>query len=379
MVFAAIRPGKLLSLLVLMLGLAGCATLPRGAGLEREVLRQPRSVNGEAVPADFTIAPVTRALLPAYAAWPAVGEERLPWIERVDQPNQRIIAPGDTVSVTVWTTESNGLLTAGSERFAALPNMRVSSSGTIFLPYVGTVTVSGMAPETARARIEERYAEVSPSAQVQFEFTEGRQNRVSLVGGVAQPGPYPLPDQDFTVMGLIALGGGVSQGLPNPQIRLQRGGRIYGTSVERLLETPRLDTTLAGGDMIYVEADDRTFLSLGAAGTEAMHRFNQDEITAIEAMAMIGGLSDFRADPKGILILRQYPPEALRPSQQGPQTERMIFTLDLTSADGLFSAGEFLIRPDDVIYVTESPITSVRTVFGLVGNVFGLVNAAPGN
>ena len=90
-------------------------------------------------------------------------------------------------------------------------------------------------------------------------------------------------------------------------------------------------------------------------------------------------LNDTHADPKGILILRRYPETALRSDLSGPANTRMIFTIDLTSADGLFSAGEFLIRSGDLVYVTESPLTSVRTVFGLIGSVFGLVNAAPGN
>ena len=362
--------------------LAGCATLPRGAALEREILRPSQgeaATAAEAGQRGFEVTPVTRKMLPVYAAWPAVGEGTHAWIKHVTQPDQRIIASGDTISVTVWSTEENGLLLAGAERHVVLPETRVSASGMIFLPYVGMMRVSGMAPETARARIEERYATLSPSAQVQLEFAEGRQNKVSLVGGVARPGSYPLPSQSFTVMGLVAEGGGVAAALRNPQIRLQRDGRIYGTSVKRLLSTPQLDTTLVGGDMVFIEEDDRSFLSLGAAGSESVHPFDRDRITALQAMSMIGGLNDTHADPKGILILRRYPEAALRSDLSGPANTRMIFTIDLTSADGLFSAGEFLIRSGDLVYVTESPLTSVRTVFGLIGSVFGLVNAAPGN
>ena len=52
----------------------------------------------------------------------------------------------------------------------------------------------------------------------------------------------------------------------------------------------------------------------------------------------------------------------------------MVFTLDLTSADGLFSARNFHIAHGDLVLVTESPITSAQTIFGLVGAVFGLAN-----
>lgn len=364
----------------LVMTLSGCATLPRSAALQSEILEVEVETDGsgEVVPGtlpEFAVAEVTRALLPAYAVWPAIGEPRYSWIDRVDQPNQRIIAPGDTVQITIWTSEENGLLVSGNSRSVTFPDMRVSSSGRIFLPYIGQVAIGGMAPETARARIEESYADVSPSTQVQLGFTEGRANTVSLVGGVARPGSYPLPDRDFTVMGLIAEGGGVSAALENPQIRLQRGGDIFGTSVDRLMDSPRLDTTLAGGDIVYLESDDRTFLSLGAAGTQSVHPFDSSDLTALEAMARIGGLNASRANAQGILILRRYPQAAVRPDASGPPNERMIFVVDLTSADGLFSAGEFNIRPDDLVYVTESPLTTTQTIFSLVGSVFGLVNA----
>ncbi|MGR3497434.1 MAG: polysaccharide biosynthesis/export family protein [Limimaricola soesokkakensis] len=356
----------------LVLLLAACGSLPRGAALRSEIL-QTQTLGAEQV-RDFEVAPVTRALLPVYAAWPGNGGTGHSWIERVDQPQTRIIAPGDSLSITIWSTEENGLLTAPGQRFVSLPEQRVGANGTVFLPYVGTIKVSGMSPETARDRVEAEYADVTPSAQVQLGFAEGRQNTVSLVAGVAQPGSYPLPDNDFTVMGLIAEGGGVDKSLRNPQIRLTRDGRIYGTSVERLLGNPRLDTTLKGGDKIHVEADDRKFLSLGAAGTESVHYFTEDRLDALEAMAIIGGVSDSRADPGGILVLRRYPAQAVTPGAGGPDQSRVVFTIDLTSADGLFSAGEFEILPGDLVYATESPVTSATTIFGLLGTSLGLAS-----
>lgn len=360
---------SLIVLTTLALLLAGCDSLPRGAGLQSEVLAQ-RHDRGQGEIPDFAVEPVTRDRLALYAGWPAPNEEPMRWIERVDQPDTRIIAPGDTVAVTIWTTEENGLLTIPGQRFVTLPEIRVSSSGEIFLPYVGDMRVSGMSPERARTAIEEQYLDVSPSAQVQLSMTEGRQNTVSLVGGVRTPGSYPLPDRDYTVMDLISAGGGVAAPLQNPQIRLQRDGEIYGTSVNRLMEHPRLDTTLVGGDKIYVEADDRTFLSLGAAGSEAVHPFPEDEVTALEALSLIGGVAENRADAEGILILRRYPVAMVGP--EGPTHPRTVFTIDLTSADGLFSAGQFLIHPGDLVYVTESPVTAAQTIFGLIGSSFGL-------
>ena len=62
----------------------------------------------------------------------------------------------------------------------------------------------------------------------------------------------------------------------------------------------------------------------------------------------------------------------MRADGSGPRHERTIFTIDLTTADGLFSAGEFAIQPGDLIYVTESPLIGTRNALGLIGAIFGL-------
>ena len=84
-------------------------------------------------------------------------------------------------------------------------------------------------------------------------------------------------------------------------------------------------------------------------------------------------MDERRADPKGILILRTYPQSAVRADTRGPSHPRTIFTIDLTSADGLFSAREFSLQDTDLIYVTESPLTRTETVLGLIGSTLGVV------
>jgi polysaccharide biosynthesis/export protein len=378
--FATVLPG------FLVLTLAACASAPRGAGLQSEVLAHQHNAGADGAagsasgPTDFAVEPVTRERLAIYADWPALGEPGLSWIGHVDQPDTRIIAIGDRISVTVWNTEEDSLLTGPGQRSVTLPDMQVSSAGTVFLPYIGEVRLAGMSPDHARSAIEEHYGEVLPSAQVQVSMAEGRRNMVSLIGGVARPGSYPLPDRDFSVMELIAAAGGVASNIDNPQIRLQRGGRLYGTSVERLLTEPRLDTTLTGGDKVYVDKDKRYFLSLGAAGKESLYPFPKDQLSALDALSLIGGLAPDHADARGILVLRDYPETALRRPDAdpatGPANVRTVFTIDLTSADGLFSAGQFRIRPGDLVYVTESPISTARTLLTVLGATIGTVRQA---
>ncbi|UWQ18155.1 polysaccharide biosynthesis/export family protein [Jannaschia sp. M317] len=368
--------GRFLRLSAVVLGLLSlvACTLPRGAGMQSEVLAESDSDQ-----VGFAVYPVTRALLPTVRQWPLVGEEHLGWISSSQGSRSQLIQPGDTVTITIWDSSDNSLLTTPGSRQVVMDGVRVSPGGTVFVPYVGAVQISGMQPDRARVRVQEALEPIAGSAQVQLALTEGRANSVDLVGGVGAPGSYPMPDRNLSVLSLIALGGGVSNALTNPQIRLKRGGRIYGTSIDRLYEEPQLDTLLRGGDQVIVEEDERYFLSVGAAGAEALHPFTKDVVTALDAVSIIGGINDSRANPKGLLILREYPRSALRAGVRGPRNEQVIFVLDLTTADGLFAARNLRIAPGDLVYASESSVVATRTVFGLIGSAFGLASTVSNN
>ena len=351
---------------------AGCSNLPQGAALRTDITKDAHTLEN-----DLAFYQVNRALLPAIEAWPPVNSEFSNGWPKSDQGSLgQVIAPGDRVTVSIWDNQENSLLLSDGQRVAPLGEMAVSPSGRVFIPYVGDIRIAGMGPERARSAIQSQLLEISPSAQVQLTMAAGRQNTVDLVAGVSSPGNYPLPDNNFSVLALISQGGGVPPTLRNPRVKLQRGNSTYVTSIERLYKDPQIDTVLSGGDKVIVQEDKRFFLSLGAAGKEEIVYFDRENITALEAISMIGGLSDSRADPEGVLVLREYPRSALSAGVRGPQKQRVVFAIDMTSADGLFSARNLYIQPGDVVLATESPVTRVQTVVQLIGSGFGLINTA---
>ncbi|MCD9149778.1 polysaccharide biosynthesis/export family protein [Pseudophaeobacter flagellatus] len=351
---------------------AACGRLPGGAPASEEIIQQSGQVE-----ADFALYAVTRAFLPSVAQWPATGkQERLNWIGASTGAKTQIIQPGDKLTLRIWDSSDNSLLTSTEQKMVQLQDVRVAANGSIFMPYVGNVNVLGLTPDLARETLQGELEAIVPSAQLQLDMAEGRNNSVDLVSGVARPGTYPMPDRNFSVMGLISTGGGISASLNNPQIRLVRGQNIYGTSVDTLLNTPRLDTLLRGGDRVFVEEDARYFLSFGATGTEDLHIFTKDEMSAMDAISVAGGFQDGRADPQGLLVLREYGPDAVAPGVRGPRLPRVVFTLDLTSADGLFSARKFQINPGDLVMATESPINDALTISNIIGNFFGVFSRA---
>lgn len=350
----------------------GACSLPRGAALQSEIV----GVGQDETP-EFAHYQVTRDLLPGIASWPAGkhASKKRNWIKGGRGASGPILAAGDIVKIAIWENGENKLLTTEGVPSANLQTMRVSSSGNLFVPYVGQVRVAGMSPDAARAKIEEMLTPLIPAAQVQLDSEPGQGNAVDLVSGVMRPGSVPMQDRSMTVLGLISQGGGVQPSIENPQLRLIRGSSVYEISMQRVLDEPSLDTGLRPGDKLIVEKDPRYFMALGASGREEIIPFPQDEVTALEAVTLAGGISDTRANPRGILILREYPSSAVRAeSLGGPEHERVVFSIDLTSTDGLFSAQNFHVQPKDLVLATESSATSLRTILQLVGTSIGVAN-----
>lgn len=355
-----------------MLGLVALSacSLPRGAALQSEVTK---AADRDTAP--FAVYNVTRDSVDGFAAWPR-WRGYTGWVGPTSGPVSPVIRPGDTLNLVIWDNSENSLLLPPGGKVTTIEGLRVEADGTVFVPYLDAIYVAGRTPSAARKLIQARMVEILPSAQVQIAYAAGSRSTVSLVGGVAAPGSFPLPDRNTTILALIAQGGGVPPATRNPQVTLVRGGKSYRTSLSRLYDDTRLDVVLVGGDKIIVEQDDRYFQALGSTGREELIYFTKEGIDALEAVSIVGGLDANRADLKGVLVLREYTPRQVRDDGTGPARTDVVFVIDLTSAEGLFSAKRFAIQPEDVVLVTESPVTKAQTIFGLVGRIFGLVNTA---
>jgi polysaccharide export outer membrane protein len=358
---------KLLALITATFAVTACS-LPRGAALQSEILKEQ-----DAQIPTFQVVEVTRANMPALKSWPATG-----WHGHYHWPNtsrgseSAMIRTGDRINVTIWDSQENSLITNPGQRFTEIRDVEVDHNGSIFLPYVNKVGIRGLTPSGARAKIQQRLEPIVPSAQVQLSLQQGRNHSVDVVGGVGAPGAYPMPSRNYKILNVLADAGGIPATLRNPQVRLLRGATTYEISADDLFANGTKNALLHPRDTVIVEEDDRAFTALGASGEENIIYFPKDEVTALEAMSLMGGISDTRADPKGVLVLREFQAKQLRSDESGPNLQQVVFTFDLTSADGLFAARQFTINPDDTVLATESPVTAARTIVGLVGSALGL-------
>ena len=354
--------GALLVLLV-----AAACSLPGGAARQTDVLRPPESGS----PA-FQIVEVTRARVAELARWPVTGwSGGYHWPEAGRGPDSAVIRSGDLLDLSIWDSQENSLLATPDTRLTEVPTMTVTSSGAVFMPYVGEVVVGGLGTDEARARLQAALSDIAPSAQVQLAVEPGRNNTVDVVSGVGEPGRYPLESRNTRILSVLAEAGGIDPGLRHPLVVLQRDGHRFEARAETILREPARNVLMRGGDQVVVIEDDRSFNALGAAGTQKVIHFEKERMTAMEAVSAMGGLTASRADPKGLLILRDYPVEALR-AEPGPEMPQVVFSLDLSSADGLFAARAFPVHPGDTVLATESPVTRVQSVLGLFGTLVGI-------
>ncbi len=350
---------------------AGCS-LPHGAPQQSTVL-----AGSEAKDAPFAVVAVNAENLPYFSHWPnSSGSLGYSWLGNGGGSGTVSIKPGDTLDVVVWDSQQNSLLANQAQKTVDIKGLRVSPAGDIFLPYVEEVHVAGLTAEEVRDTLQTELEPIVPAAQVQVAITPGNGNIVDLVSGVQNPGRFPITEPGLTVLSLVSQGGGISPDLRNPIVRLQRGGHTYTVPSNVLFENPSMNVEVRGGDKVVVQEDQRYFIALGASGREEMTYFPKDEVSALDALALIGGLNDTRADLRGVLVMREYPADAVRADGSGPPRRQVVFSFDLTNVDGLFAARNFKINPRDVVLATESPVQSATTIFGLMGSGIGIANAA---
>lgn len=359
---------RILSRFLLLGLLAACSNSPRGAPLQADILEESQQEN-----AAFAVVAVNRASLPQIQRWPATGSTlALNWPGKGQSQTSRALRSGDLINLRIWDSQVNSLLAAPEQRSVAMEGLTITPQGTIFVPYIEEVKVAGMTPEAARTDIQTRLTQIAPSAQVQLVVEQGENNMIEAVSGVASPGRYPIGANGVTILSFLAEAGGIPDGLRNPVLRLQRGGKAYATLARDLYRDPSRDIMMRGGDRVAVESDPRSFVVMGATGAEKTVFFEKASHSLLEGISLSSGLQESRVDVRGVMVLRKYPAKALRTDGTGPSSEQTVFTFDLGTGEGLFAARSFRLHADDIVLATESPLPSTATVLGVVGSVLGV-------
>ena len=288
-----------------------------------------------------------------------------------------IISPGDTLGLTIFeNVKDDPLLGNTGQRVSALNQLQVDGQGYIFVPYAGRVKAAGQTPEGLRDAITRKLDTQTPDPQISVQRLAGDGSAVTVAGSVAAQGNYPIERPTRTLTAMISKAGGVTIPPAVAVVRVTRGNKSGKVWLQDLYANPGLDIALRPGDQIVVEQDTRAFTALGATGAQNRVPFQTQTLSALDAIASVGGLNSNLADPTGVFVLRNEPAAIAnavlgRNDLQGDQ--RFVYVLDLTQPTGMFEARDFLIRDGDTVYVTEAPFVQWSKTLGAIA---GTANSA---
>ncbi len=370
MIFNMRRWARPMAALAVLGTLASCG-LPQVGPNKRQIFSGSVQREGDAF-----IVSVNDHVTRATSVAPALGFSHE--FRNAGQLGSDTIRPGDVLGLTIWENVDDGLLAGEGLNSTILEEVQVDGAGFIFVPYAGRIRASGNTPEAIRRIITQKLEEQTPDPQVQVRRVAGDGSTVSLIGAVGAQGVYAIERPTRTLATMLARAGGVSIEPGIAQVTVQRGHLSDTIWFEDLYDNPHLDIALRGGDKILVEEDSRAFTALGATGGQARVAFETQSLSALEAIAQVGGLNAGTADPTGVFVLRNEPAAVAnvvlgRNDLQGAQ--RLAYVIDLTEPNGMFNARDFAIRDGDTLYVTEAPYTQFTKILGALTGPIASANS----
>ncbi len=363
----ASRSARIAALFVVCAALSACALLPRSGPTRNEIFAGSVQREGDAF-----VVEVNQRVTAATAVVPALGFPD--GLLRAGVSNTEIIRPGDILSLEVYENVTDGLLAGQGASAAIIDSVQVDGAGFIFIPYAGRIRASGNTPEALREIITRNLDEQTPDPQVIVRREAGDGATVTVAGDIGAEGVYPIQRPTRRLSGMLAAAGGVTGSGDISQVTVVRGDHSGTVWYQDIYRDPRVDIALRGGDRVFVEEDGRSFTALGATGSQTIVPFDSQVISAIEAIASVGGLNPTLADPTGVFVLRNEPEEisqAVLGRSDLIGAQRIVYVLDLTAPTGMFEARDFVIRDSDTLYVTAAPITQWNNAISALTGTLG--------
>lgn len=207
-----------------------------------------------------------------------------------------LLGPGDVLRISVFQSPELSLDT------------RVSESGNISYPLLGTLTVGGLSPAQAEARIAQglRDGGFVREPQVSVLLMQVKGNQVSVLGTVNRPGRYPIEVAGMRLTDALAQAGGVAVGGAEVvTLTGTRDGKPYAMDIDlpRLLSGKRGDDpVLRDGDVLFVDRVPTIYV-YGEVQRPGQMRLERD-MNVLQALAAGGGLN-IRGTEKGMRLHRR--------------------------------------------------------------------------
>jgi len=237
------------------------------------------------------------------------------------------LGAGDVVRVIVYQNPDLTLET------------RVSETGAISYPLLGSVRIGGLGVSAAEKLIADglKNGNFVKSPQVTLILLQVKGNQASVLGQVNRPGRYPIETTDMRMTDLLANAGGVATtGGDQLVLTGTRGGKPYRLEIDLpSVFSPNAnhaasDVLIQNGDVLWVDRAPLVYI-YGEVQRPGPMRLERG-MTLMQALASGGGLTQ-RGTERGIRVHRK---------DAGGKVEVMQPGMDDSLKDG------------DVVYVKES-------------------------
>jgi polysaccharide biosynthesis/export protein len=370
---------RFVSCLIASFILAACSGLPSSGPTSKQILQASAPAS---TPSPYPVVDIDPHVADVVARFGGRGSSGR--FSRLALTGSRGIGVGDSVAVTIFEASTGGLFapqtdadTGGAPRLN-LPVQTVDRTGTISVPYAGSIQAAGRSPLQVQKAIEARLAKraIEPQAIVTVVSNESR--LVTVTGDVEKGGRVPLNGGGERVLDAVAVSGGARGAPHDAYVKLTRGGKSEDMLLQMLVNSPRDNVRLQAGDQIFVYQRPQKFVALGASTTNTEVDFAAERITLAEAIARAGGLDDRRADPAGVFIFRYEDAKAYAAllGEAAPGARQpIVYRLNLKQPNSLLAAQRFFIRDKDVVYFANSPSTELSKFLALIGSGIGVTSS----
>lgn len=264
-------------------------------------------------------------------------------------PGAYQVGAGDTLYITVWNHPE---LTspAGSQQQTAANGRVVRPDGTIYFPFAGQVHAAGKTIEQLRQLLTSQLATYIKNPQVDVSVVAYNSQHVLLEGAFLKTGPQAITTVPLTLgeaMGTATVDV-VNANLSN--VMLSRDGQVYHLNLGSLDDNDLAKRIyLEGGDRVYLPYNDnQEVYVMGEVGRPMALKFKTADLTLTQAIGQAGGLNQITSKGKIYVI---------RDTSGKTSPHATVYELDAKSAVAFALAGQFKVKPGDVVFASAAEVT----------------------
>lgn len=293
------------------------------------------------------------------------------------------VGPQDVLAITVWNQSSD--LSSGSALTQAMTQtdkasvsqatqvgqsndisqgFTVNAQGNIFYPYLGDVHVAGKTTTQIRHFLTKKLSRFVEKPQVTVRVEQFNSQKIAVTGAVHKPMNLPITNAPMNVLSAVTMAGGpIRCGIVTSltvetvcadlnTVEIRRKGRVQTVNLNKLtaINGSSDNWLLKDGDVVYVPNNNKSrIFVLGQVTAPGAYNMIDGEMTLRESIGNAKGMSQ-GANPAYTYVIRNY------------RHDPKLFVLNLHSADALNLAGDFNLKPGDIVFVSTSALQDLNNV-----------------